>query len=114
MSMPWREIDLQDHPTEITHVNGRWVRDFIVVTDDDTVKRIHDGYICIHCFEPFDTAFPAECRLCHYKVKKNQPRDFERMYKGADPTIVTETLDERYARDHEPKARALRSGIFVP
>src|SRR3990167_9549532 len=100
---PLTEFTTNDN---LVHLGGdRWVRDNDPIFDDETVEKIRLGYICIECFQRFESAFPEKCPfpICGFPVRAEQSLMFLKKFKGVDPDLW------RY-KDPEPLEERLRKG----
>lgn len=86
----------------------------------EDVEQVRQGYRCLNCWEPLDSAWPRACPLCSYPINTKQAEDFARVYKGYDPTVngqidwqrEQDKLEERAER-RRFAARARESGIVL-
>lgn len=68
------------------------------VFDAETAERIKQGYMCVHCYEPFETPFPERCPTCQFPVRRDQADVVARMYGGGldlSPELSHEEIIER-------------------
>lgn len=93
------------------------MQDVTVTVPPDWVDRIAKGYMCLECYQPFETAYPEVCTLpgCGYEVAKRQRADFDRAYRGTVESDVPtraelERRDEETLRQHRMK----RKGVWLP
>lgn len=88
---------------DLVFIGGRWMRDVDVTISRDTLEKMWQGYMCASCREPLREPFPEVCSLigCGYRVRDNQRRDLERLYRGVDHEY------NDLMRDDEPR-------IWVP
>lgn len=87
--------------------------------DEESVERIRAGYVCIHCYEPQDEAFPEHCRIrqCRYPMRDKQARRFALEFKGTiriGPQSTLETEEAAMAEWAEKRAQAERDPILRP
>lgn len=117
----WNRILIEDDPDKAELLDGRVTQGLRVAMCDEDVERLRQGYKCINCFEPLDTAFPKACPLCTYPMKEQQAELFGAIYAGYIPGLRTgpdweaeaDRLEERKERRAFAK-RAKESGIVVP
>ena len=101
---------------EVWYINGRYMHGISWGLPADEVERIRQGYKCIACMEPFETAFPERCNFCGYAVAADQVRRFGVEYAGEKrygPTPLSE-VDEMFGDERERESWKPRSGIWVP
>lgn len=118
MAVKWNRI-LVEEDQGVTEVypDGRMMHGLNVAMCDDDVERTRQGYKCIRCWEPFESAWPEACNVCGFPVAKHQAEHFARAYAGYDPTARTGADIERVADEMQDRAerRAFenRTGISV-
>lgn len=84
--------------------------DVDVTVDEETVRRMWQGYQCKWCYQIFKEAWPEVCTFpgCGYSVRAKQRAEMERDYQGEDTELWKMPPDEPV------EERAKRSGIWVP
>lgn len=117
----WNRIIVDDDPDRAELLDGRVTQGLRVGMCDEDVERLRQGYMCIQCFEPLDSAFPKACPLCTYPIAEQQAELFGAIYAGHIPGLRTgpdweaeaDRLEERKERRAFAR-RAKESGIVVP
>jgi hypothetical protein len=121
MAPKWNPIVVEeDHGVTEVYEDGRLMPGLNVAMVDEDVERMRQGYKCIRCWEPFESAWPRYCNVCGFPVGKHQAEHFARAYKGYDPTIrtgadleaVADAMEERQERRAFAR-RAKESGISL-
>lgn len=121
MPAKWLRIVVEPDPDVIVVQNGQASQGLKMTVPDEVVEQIRQGYQCVECLEPLDTAFPEKCPLCFFPIKERQLEVFERVFKGHQPGARTgadweaeaDRIEERKERRAFAK-RAKESGIVVP
>jgi len=99
----------------VQFADGRIFREPLIVLEGEKAEQVRQGYACIWCFEPFETAFPRECPVCTFPVAEMQTKLYARFYMGIQVPLTSleeklAMLDEQDARDKHVKG----SSISVP
>lgn len=120
----WRQpvipIDVNDDPDNVhwDNVSQNWRHDFRATLKPSDVDRIREGYVCLHCLEPLEHAFPERCPLCQYECRARQAKDFERKFQGEEWIGSKVSMAEHQARlDEDTHPRSLfypGTQILVP
>jgi hypothetical protein len=79
--------------------------------------RIREGYGCLRCWQPFETAFPAVCTLCPYPVAERQAEDFAAEFEGPKWVGPSTSLADEFERmlDNGQRTRHIPgSQIILP
>ena len=114
---PLNAVDVEDHPERlVVMADGEVRRDVNIVLNEETFRRLMNGYLCSECYEPHDQAFPEKCKLCGYPIRKEQPHRMETEFEGytwiGPSRGMLERLDNSVDESLEKMAK--RSGIFLP
>ena len=102
-------LDVEPHATKaFVTPDGRRFQDCNITLTAEAAERMWQGYMCAHCLEDLREAYPEECHLCRFPVKRLQRQLLERDFKGVDPTALAGfPLDRELAyleeRHHKPK-----------
>lgn len=96
----------------VVQIGDREVRDEDVIISEEMFEQIRQGYMCIKCFQPFESAFPEECTMpvCKFPVRREQSFELLRMYAGHDAEVGCDPFE----RDDDPEERAREKGIWLP
>lgn len=86
---------------------------------DEDIEMFRQGYKCIDCLEPLDTAFPEVCPVCEFPIRESQAAMFADRFAGkrkvGSRINEDEELDrlerQRFDRDKIERANAR---IWVP
>lgn len=92
-------VHAEPDPDVIVKIGDRWMRDVILEVPDEWSRMIHQGYMCLQCYQRFREPYPEVCTLpgCGYRVRENQVRDFDHAYRGEaanDVPTVEETIEK--------------------
>ena len=95
---------------EVVTIGNREYRDVHLTIKPEWIDLIRNGYMCVVCFERFETAWPKRCTMsiCQFPVAEHQAEVFARLYKGQD------TWERWEPSPSEVEERASKSGIWVP
>ena len=110
MSERWRQpvvpLAVEPHDKEILVLpDGRKLRQSMIALKPADIERLRAGYVCLKCFEPFETAWPERCPVCGAPVRKEQAAYFAREL-GAELRLGPSTsLDEERERLREAHLR---------
>ena len=114
---PIKPLAVKNEETHATADLGRATLEYSARFSEDDIERFKLGYACLRCWEPLETAMPESCPLCGYRVKKEQPSDFKRLFQGfeRDPRAIRierelDKLDDK----HEKRFWVPKPGIIVP
>lgn len=87
---------------------------------DDDIEMFRQGYKCIDCLEPLDSAFPLECPVCEFPCNEFQAQVFAERFAGhrdLGSKINPDEELERLARQRDERERreGLKAkGIVLP
>lgn len=86
---------------------------------EEQVGRIRAGYTCVKCLEDYDTAFPDECKVCHFPMREKQTEEFAKDFRGEIAFGPSTTLDEERGimnemREREQYDRLRKLGVTLP
>lgn len=98
-----------DEVNRSIRIGGRWMRDVDVTVDEESLRRMWQGYQCFRCYQIFKESWPEVCSFpgCGYRVRRDQTSDLEANYKGEDTELWKDNPPE-------PMDRARKIGIWVP
>lgn len=99
----WREND------------GRLQRNVVSQVEEETMRAIQAGHICLRCFEPQPEAFPDQCDMCGYPMHERQIMDVAMEFRGREhigPGLphAQWMAEQEEKAEREEFARAKREG----
>jgi hypothetical protein len=113
----FRIIDVQPSSTgdTVTFPDGRVMADIDIVTDDEGLEMLRQGYVCRFCFEEQEVAMPEHCGLCGYQMRHDQPAWYARTYRK-DTVHIGSRINpaDEIERMGEHAAYEARTGIVLP
>jgi hypothetical protein len=117
----WRKpvipVAVENDPGTVV-IDGGEARPGVNATfDEETIERFRVGRACLHCYEPLEEAFPEQCWLCGYGVRKHQTIDFQEQFEGKKwigPTTSISDELERLKLDGEERRWKPGSSIILP
>ena len=80
---------------------------------DKGFQAAEQGYLCVNCGEPLKEAFPDQCPVCRFNVKRDQIMLLNREHQGdrdMGPSPAWKALDETREREDWVPA----TGIWLP
>lgn len=125
-SKPATIYDAVEGDTIVQMPSGEWMIQANVSVDDETIRRMCEGYICMNCLEPQETPFPEVCTAlklpdgtvvgCYYKMRERQLRDLHMKYGSLAEVWVGSRVNkaDEIARMDEHYEYERRTGIILP
>lgn len=113
-------IDEDTHRVLVDTRTGERIKHYEQVYTEYDVGRMRAGYVCIHCGEAQEQAFPDKCWVCHFPMKDEQTHRFGEEFDGYTTIGPARSIEELRLEDAEAKERARRqrekptSSIWVP
>jgi len=97
---------------ELVQIGDRLMRDVEVLISDEEFERIRTGYMCLKCFQRFETAWPKVCTMpvCLYPVAEQQSMDLARLYTGR----LEQVQESKEDRDERGREHYRKQGIWIP
>jgi ribosomal protein L37E len=121
---PWHQrspyAGVKDDPDELIVQDGRVTRGVNKTLTPEAWEEVRVGRRCVMCEEPqLKEAFPKQCSLCGFPMKKEQMRYFEKLFAGEewvgtsiDFRAELDRMDDELERDNWAEHPTL--GIVVP
>lgn len=96
----------------LVRIGDREVRDEDVIISEEMFEKIRQGYMCIKCFQAFESAWPEECSMpvCRFPVRAEQSLEILRLYAGHDDEVGRDPFEE----DDDPERRLRERGVWIP
>ncbi len=107
---------------QITH-DGRIQQMTVFQFSTKNMNRIRQGYVCAHCFDPKEQAFPERCSTCGFPMRAEQSAYIAKMYRGnvRDGGEAAAEEDQRARIDEarqrwalEAEGLTMKGSILVP
>lgn len=104
----WRRppviLGIEEDPSFVTdEEDGRVFGGVRITTDAETTERIRLGYICARCFQLHEEAYPEECSMCRFPMRRSQGEWFRRFYKGIEVVGSRVSLGDELERLKEER-----------
>lgn len=78
MAERWRKpirIEAFESSVDTMRIGDREYRDYeVILSNHEDWERIRTGYVCIQCYEPHETPFPAACPVCGLTAQDQHDR----------------------------------------
>lgn len=114
---PVKPLMVADDPGRTDASIGRETQGIRFRLHPDDVARIKQGYVCMNCLEPHETAWPTVCQVCRYPIRTQQPSDFQAAFGGLERDKKAQNIREGLDRvddTHERRFHTTKTGIVVP
>lgn len=116
--MPIRPILVENTTDGAVTFDGNVYRaPFNATFHEYDIGRLREGYGCLRCWQPFETAFPDACTLCGYPVASLQAADFAQEFDGpkwVGPSTSLGDEFERMLHEGERRRHVPGSTIVLP
>lgn len=103
---PVRVLHIEETGEAIVTPDGRIQRMPMIVLDEESKERLRLGYVCVKCFEPFETPWPERCNVCGCRVGSEQREYFAREFEEKIMHLGSRiSLDEERERLREGEVK---------